>query len=97
MAVADSLTDDLSAYSLACGLSGLLAYIGLQLAAERRTKETRSAEEAEVSRRLRKHAVLPVAPPVSLAFDGDPVADFFRETGLRAARMQTSTGSGVRR
>lgn len=95
MALGESLTDDLSAYSLACGLTGLLAYIGLQLAAERRTKETREEEEAEVSRRLRKHVALPVSPPVSLAFDGDPVAEFFHETGLRAAGRQTSAGSGV--
>lgn len=74
--------EDLSPYVLACGLSGCLAFIGLELASERRIIESRIAIEVEISRRLDKHVVTPIAPPVSLAFDGDPVAEFFHETGL---------------
>ena len=80
--IGNAVEEDLSPFVMACGLSGFLAFIALELASERRTIDSRAAIDAEVSRRLDKHVVTPLAPPISLAFDGDPLADFFRETGL---------------
>jgi len=83
--------DDAGPYVLACGVTGVLAYAGLECARKRRERAALAAREAEVHRRLTKHLATPLAP-VPLDLDRDPLAEFFGshdpETGSRESGPQ---------
>jgi hypothetical protein len=66
--------DEVGIYVLACGLTGILAYIGLEAARERRTQRAIAAREEEAHRRLNRHLTTPIAP-LPLNFDGDPLGE----------------------
>ena len=64
------VAEDLSPYVLACGLSGFLAYIALDIAATRREEEAAAEEIRHVHGRLDRHVSsinTPGAAPQSLA------------------------------
>jgi hypothetical protein len=71
--------DDVGVYVFACGLTGILAYLGLESARERRAKRAIAARAEEAQRRLNRHLTTPIAP-VPLNFDGDPVSELFTPT-----------------
>jgi hypothetical protein len=85
-------TDDAGVYVLACGLTGLLAWLGLESARERRAMQAVLDREADACRRLKKHAMQPVAP-LPLNFDGDPLADFFSSSQASTPREGSPTDS----
>jgi len=78
LTVGKFVAEDLSPYVLACGLSGFLAFIALELAAERRTNEANRREQQSVARRLERHVV---QQPSEESFD----ADAFFSTGRELA------------
>lgn len=55
MAVGNVLGTELEPYVLACGLSGLLAFIGLELAAFRRKIQALEEEKRHIEHRLDRH------------------------------------------
>lgn len=55
LTVGKIVADDLSPYLLSCGLSGFLAFIALELAAERRIEELTNADRGYVAKRLDRH------------------------------------------
>jgi hypothetical protein len=57
LTVGKFVAEDLSPYVLACGLSGFLAFIALELAAERRANEANRREQQSIARRLERHVV----------------------------------------
>jgi hypothetical protein len=75
-AILELAADDSGPYVLACGLTGLLAYLGLEAASERRSRQAVADREADACLRLKKHLTTPMAP-LPLSLDRDPLADFF--------------------
>jgi hypothetical protein len=75
-AVLEFAADDLGVYVLACGLVGLLGYLGLEAAGERRARRAMAEREEDACRRLNKHLTTPIAP-LPLNFDGDPLSELF--------------------
>ena len=55
LTVGKIVAEDLSPYVLSCGLSGFLAFIALELAAERRLEEAAIADRGHVAQRLDRH------------------------------------------
>ncbi len=80
--LAEIVAAELSPFITACGLVGILAFIGLQLASERRDEQSRIACVAKTHRRLDKHLTTQLVPPISLDFDGDPLADLFSSSAV---------------
>ncbi len=79
--LAELATEELSPLIVGCGLVGLLAYIGLQIAAERREHQGRVDGQNRAHNRLHKHLATPLIPPLSLDFDGDPLAELLAARG----------------
>ncbi|MBX3440772.1 MAG: hypothetical protein KF774_00095 [Planctomyces sp.] len=55
LTVGKLVADDLSPYVLSCGLSGFLAFIALEVVAERRHAEALRAEQDQITRRIDRH------------------------------------------
>jgi hypothetical protein len=55
LTVGTTSTDNLAPDVLACGLAGFLAFIALQLVAERRIEDAIRRERAQISDRLNRH------------------------------------------
>jgi len=68
--------DDFGIYVLACGLTGLLGYLGLEAASDRRSRKALADREQDAFRRLNKHLTTPIAP-IPLYPDQDPLGDLF--------------------
>jgi len=69
MAVGNVVSADLEPYVLACGLSGILAFMGLEMAGLRRRLEQVEAEKRHLEGRLERHVLSAsnagfVLPPV---------------------------------
>jgi hypothetical protein len=75
-AVIELAADDVGVYVLACGLTGLLGYLGLEAANDRRSRQAVVDREEDACRRLNKHLSTPIAP-LPLNFDRDPLGDLF--------------------
>jgi hypothetical protein len=84
--------DEVGVYVLACGLTGLLGYLGLEAANERRLRKALADREEDAFRRLNKHLTTPIAP-VPLNFDRDPLGDLFRSTPGSASGSGASSRS----
>ncbi|HVJ68369.1 MAG TPA: hypothetical protein VM510_10315 [Caulifigura sp.] len=80
--VCELLADEVSVMTLACGLIGLLGYVGLQSAAERRRLRAEKALKDRAAKRLDKHLTTPMVPPIALDFNVDPLAEHFRKREL---------------
>jgi hypothetical protein len=61
LTVGKIVADELSPYVLACGLSGFLAFIALELTAERRMEMAERTEMVRAHRRLERHLATVVA------------------------------------
>lgn len=57
MAIGNNLGTELEPYILACGLSGLLAFIGLELAAYGRRVQAIEDEKRHIECRLQRHVM----------------------------------------
>jgi hypothetical protein len=81
----DFVAGEAGPYVLACGLIGVLSWVGLETAGERRKQAEAAARELEAFRRLNKHLTTPLAPPLPLSLDGDPVAELLASSAERDA------------
>jgi hypothetical protein len=84
LTVGKIVADELSPYVLACGLSGFLAFVALELAAERRKEEAAHAEQTRINRRLNRHVELVTSQPASAA---DPAEQDDFDEAYRLAAM----------
>jgi hypothetical protein len=71
LTVGKIVAEDLSPYVLSCGLSGFLAFIALELAAERRLEEAARADRGYVAQRLDRHITARGPSAFSVTADRD--------------------------
>jgi hypothetical protein len=81
--------DEVGIYVLACGLTGLLGYLGLEAASERRSRKALADREEDAFRRLNKHLTTPIAP-IPLNPDRDPLGDLFGSSSEPTSGGNTS-------
>jgi len=84
----DLAEQELSPFVMGTGLVGLLSYVALQVAAERRAFQDRVADQVAAHRRLNKHLTAPILPPISLNFGSDPLAELFSDIAATAPKRR---------